>query len=441
MIDPGSNFECKSWKPLVEGSSPLAASCSAWLKDISSDVFEQNYQVGPNFRATYRFYEEALLFCYMASISEDPKWRSAMVDRLNSVIGAARHIRALGLYGGLCGAGWVTEHVSRFHEQLHDDPAETVHDEEEGYDPNAALDLAILRAVRSWRLDGSYDLVSGLVGIGLYCLERLPVETVVASLECIADHLYKTSQRSAEGTTWLTLPTVMPDWQGKIAPNGYYNLGTAHGIPGIIYLVAELAIRGIRSDLCWELFNQTLRWLINHQNPSGSASRFCSWFTEEATAPSRLAWCYGDLGIVGVLSHAGRITGDSTCIDFAEQLLTDTLSRPSTSSGVRDAPLCHGAMGISHVFNRLFHTVHDVRCREMAIRWLEEALNFRRPGEGVGGVLAYAQNKPNEVGQWEANPAFLGGAIGVGLALISAIYEIEPSWDRLLLISGCATAQ
>jgi hypothetical protein len=37
---------------------------------------------------------------------------------------------------------------------------------------------------------------------------------------------------------------------------------------------------------------------------------------------------------------------------------------------------------------------------------------------------------------WEPSPAFLDGAIGVALALLSAVAPIEPAWDRMLLLSS-----
>jgi hypothetical protein len=40
------------------------------------------------------------------------------------------------------------------------------------------------------------------------------------------------------------------------------------------------------------------------------------------------------------------------------------------------------------------------------------------------------------MGRREAAPGLLFGASGVGLALLAASTEIEPSWDRLFLMSG-----
>jgi hypothetical protein len=37
---------------------------------------------------------------------------------------------------------------------------------------------------------------------------------------------------------------------------------------------------------------------------------------------------------------------------------------------------------------------------------------------------------------WDANPAFLLGAVGIALALLAGLTSVTPEWDRLLLASG-----
>lgn len=39
---------------------------------------------------------------------------------------------------------------------------------------------------------------------------------------------------------------------------------------------------------------------------------------------------------------------------------------------------------------------------------------------------------------WLVDPTFLTGVAGIGLALLGATTDIEPVWDRLLLLSPVA---
>jgi len=59
---------------------------------------------------------------------------------------------------------------------------------------------------------------------------------------------------------------------------------------------------------------------------------------------------------------------------------------------------------------------------------------MRRPGQGIGGYLS-AENSPGGGLDWVEDASLLTGAAGIALALLAAITPIEPTWDRLLLIS------
>jgi len=170
--------------------------------------------------------------------------------------------------------------------------------------------------------------------------------------------------------------------------------------------------------------------------PSSSSSWFSAWFTESPTEECRLAWCYGDLGIVAVLLQVARRTGRDDVRQFASALLDHCLERQPSDYGVVDAPLCHGASGLAHIFNRIYQTEGDLRCRDAALAWFDRTLAMRQPTSRAGGFLASTRPDPQGPTVWEASPAFLDGAIGVALALLSAVTPTEPNWDRLLLVSG-----
>jgi hypothetical protein len=139
---------------------------------------------------------------------------------------------------------------------------------------------------------------------------------------------------------------------------------------------------------------------------------------------------------MAVLLQVARRSGGSDRQEYADGMLDHCLAWPMERSGPVDAPLCHGAAGVGHVFNRIYQESGDERCREASLAWFERALAMREPGVGVGGYLAMTRPDPNGPVIWEPSPAFLDGAIGVALAFLAAL-TVEPQWDRLLLLSGC----
>jgi len=94
------------------------------------------------------------------------------------------------------------------------------------------------------------------------------------------------------------------------------------------------------------------------------------------------------------------------------------------ASGTMDAPLCHGASGNAHIFNRLYQNNGDANCREVALAWFEKALSFWQPEGGVAGFYQYTRPDPQSPPVMEPSPAFLDGAIGVALALLAALTVI-----------------
>jgi len=102
------------------------------------------------------------------------------------------------------------------------------------------------------------------------------------------------------------------------------------------------------------------------------------------------------------------------------------------SSRVSDAGLCHGAAGNAHLFNRLFQATGREEFREAALFWFSHALAMRVNGVGVAGYLT-RRAADDGSSTWEADSSFLTGTRGIALAMLAAITDVEPLWDRVLL--------
>lgn len=105
-----------------------------------------------------------------------------------------------------------------------------------------------------------------------------------------------------------------------------------------------------------------------------------------------------------------------------------------------DTGLCHGTAGLAHLFNRLYQATGDPEIRDATLAWLRHTLDMQIPGKDYAGLLSWVVSQPGE-GRWEGEHGFLTGIAGVGLALLAAVTEIEPSWDRVLLLSTAAAPE
>jgi lantibiotic biosynthesis protein len=442
-----------NWQPILSPGSSTAALAWESINAIADSIVKKDYvraekEEVRNLAHLNRTYEEALIYEYLAVVHNDTEWANRATECLNLAIEKQVHAFGyLGLYGGVAGLGWTVEHVSRLSPRItFDDPddrtlesSDDCENEDSGdNDLNQEVDALILRKIPEMTSSSPYDLISGLVGLGVYFLERLPRESAARGIRAVFDKLENLAWREDQGVTWFSGRELLPEWQREQCPNGYYNLGVAHGIPGIIHFLSEVsatdAIAAVRVNT---LLTGAMEWLIAHVRPKGSASRFSAWIVPgQDPADSRMAWCYGDLGILAVLLQVARRTGRRDWRNFAQEVLDHCLSWPVEKAGIGDAPLCHGAAGVAHIFNRIYQQEGDSRCRDAALLWYERTLSMRRPGSGVGGYSSLTRPESNGPIVWDPSPAFLDGANGVALALLGAVTSVEPGWDRLMLLSG-----
>jgi lantibiotic modifying enzyme len=366
----------------------------------------------------------ALFYAYLARAELGADADRIAEQYLDAAIEAvAAHQMSPALYGGFTGIAWSLAHLQ---DQVlgadADDPAEDI-------------DAALLDHVgRSpWRRE--YDLISGLVGLGVYTLERLPRPTAVACLERVIARLAETAQLHDSGTTWWTDPRWLPPWQRQEAPDGYYNLGLAHGVPGVIALLGAACAAGVATATARPPLDGAVTWLLAQRLPAGSASHFGYWAGPGVKAEtSRLAWCYGDLGLAAALLYAARCVGEASWEHEALTIARHAARRPPQDARVLDAGLCHGGAGAGHIFNRLYQATGDEALAAAARFWFAHTLELRQPGRGIAGFQSLEPAGDGRM-DWQPEPGLLTGAAGIGLALLAATTAIEPAWDRVLLVA------
>jgi lantibiotic modifying enzyme len=354
----------------------------------------------------------ALFYAYYADCGADDAAETA-VALLEHAFAAMPRL-PVSLYEGFTGVAWVHAHLDGWLFQADDE------------DPLAAVDAAVIDFLQLDDERGEYDLISGLVGLGVYALERPDGPRRHAMIDRTVARLAAGAEREGSEAAWFTPPARLHPVQLAQAPNGVYDVGMAHGIPGVVAWLARSCHDGGDAGAP-ALLTEATSWLRRQELGADSVSAYPYWRESgQAPRPARLAWCYGDPGVACALVSAAR--GASRDDWEADGLRTGlkAAARPMATSGVIDAGLCHGAAGVAHIFNRLYQATGDSRLADASRRWLTHALDLRRPGDGVAGFVAGGDGIDDR--------GFLTGAAGVGLALIAACTDIEPAWDRVLLL-------
>lgn len=272
----------------------------------------------------------------------------------------------------------------------------------------------------------NYDFLHGAVGLGLYFLKRKTNNSKKYLAEFIKE-LDKIATKDEEGIRWLYVLDHKKHTKGN-------NLSLSHGLASIIVILSKIYKLGIEKEMSLELLEGSVKYLLNQQLDSLKFhSMFPSWVGGDSPTNSRLAWCYGDLGIAIALWVTGNYVGKDEWKNKAVEILLKTTDRTEIAqTGVVDAGLCHGAAGNAHIYNRMFKYTGITEFKKASDYWFSKTYEMAVHDDTLSGFKAF---RTKEFGGPYEELGFLEGIAGIGLALISAVSNIEPKWDECLLLS------
>jgi hypothetical protein len=421
-----------AWQPILAGDEAAAARCAVGA--IAAVIADRGRDAARGYDLADGAAGVALLFGYLARVTGDGAHRAvagALLDEAAEQLAVAPS--APSLFHGFPGVAWVTDHVRSLVGE--GDPA--LHD-----DIDAALDgwLASPAAVVP-----GFDLVTGLAGVGVYALERAGRAAADRSVDRVVARLAATARHVPGGVVWVAPPRPGPaapaettdrpgsadraesaDRSGPVrapeqaqrpqpAQPDRIDLGLAHGVPGVIALLARCADRGGSTGrTARDLLDGAVRWLLTQRRGDGFPPGIVDG---RPSARGRNGWCYGDAAIGLALIHASRV-GDPAWFDIGLDVARRAAARPASDTGVRDAWLCHGAASLALVYQRLHHATGDRLLREAARAWVRAIFEHRNAADGH-----------------IAAPGLMNGATGAALVLLAASSDIAPDWDRALLLS------
>jgi hypothetical protein len=423
----------RTWSPILEGAA--AARATAAVTAVAGAIGEAPLSVrraGSCLAAGEA--GVALFFDYLDRARPGAGYGEIAWRRLDRAIDdLASSRQSPGLFSGFTGISWVAEHLHRGSAASQPSaPGPAAED-----DPNADIDAALLDHLRRAPWTYHFDLTTGLVGYGVYALERLPRSSAVACLELVVERLAEIAQPRPAGLAWFTPCDMLPEPHRPLYPQGVEDLGVAHGTPGVIAMLARICAAGVAAEQARSLLAGGVSWLLAQKLPAARHSVFPSAVGPAVRSwPARTAWCYGDPGIAVALLAAGRTMDEPAWEREALALARTVARRPPESCGVDDAGLCHGAAGLGHLLNRLYQATGDPELLAAARAWFGRTLGHWEPGRGLGGFLAFtAPEDDSDQLVWNEDPGFLVGSAGMALALLAATSSVDPAWDRLLLLS------
>jgi lantibiotic modifying enzyme len=324
---------------------------------------------------------------------------------------------------GLSGIGWLYEYLSQ----------RAIID----YDTNLLLeefDSCLEKELIRFLWQGNYDFLHGGVGIALYFIKRVKKKKeLVSVLNRFLEDLENISTKQEDGSIkWLSILSGETQKQE-------YNISLSHGMASIIGILSKLyKIDGVDKEKTEKLLRGAVQYILAQEIDKKEYGSYFSSVALESTPTilkSRMGWCYGDLGIASTLYQTGIALGERKWIEKAIEVLlfAATERRDLQSNFVMDAGLCHGSAGIGHIFYRMWWNTKLPQFKDTADYWFSETLKIASFEDGLTGFKTYTV--PDGKPTWTNDYGFLTGIFGIGIALLTYYYEIEPTWDECLLLS------
>jgi lantibiotic biosynthesis protein len=280
-----------------------------------------------------------------------------------------------------------------------------------------------------------YDVVTGLSGLTAYLLRRGP-EHQEASLRVAIETLTEVTLALPDLGGFKTPNALLTGSlrDGGLYPGGLINTGLAHGVPGVLSALSLAYRLGVKSDATADAIKIISDFLIRHATPDFYGTNWPAAVplnetgdpAYPASGPCRGGWCYGSPGVSRALWLAGLAVDEAYC-RHAIDAVKAFVARPLATLGVNSCNLCHGAAGLLQILLR-FHNETGLFLQELKNLHQHVVNSFDSKA-----IVGYRDTVGD--GQSTDDTSFLSGATGIGLCLSSCLSNVDPSWDRLLLIS------
>jgi len=354
----------------------------------------------------------SLFYCYLDKSRNTSAYEPVINDLVSSSFNSLNNGYEYPTFcSGISGILWSIHHLSREGFLDTDDYFEEL----TPYLEQRMMEFASVKNI---------DYMHGANGLGLYLLHHSD-KIDSAIIDKLLNALNENATFEHELVKWKTVVNSKTKLEG-------FNLSLSHGISSTIIILSLLLEKYPGQQQAKNLLRLSVNFLLSEKNRNGEYSLFPGYLTEgEFTRESRLSWCYGDLGIATALYKAGTVLDRPDLITESINIMKHAATRRDLQQNrVIDMAICHGSGGIAHMFNRFYQQTGIEEFQDAAVYWIEKTISMAIHPDGHAGYKTYK----GEQG-WQSDTNLLNGIAGIGLVFISAISDVEPKWDRCLLLS------
>lgn len=171
----------------------------------------------------------------------------------------------------------------------------------------------------------------------------------------------------------------------------HINLGTPHGLNGVILILLRLKEHGEEATdtLIINLLDEFLSY-----KKDGYPYHFPGAVSEKEESGTGLAWCYGDLMASYALLKAGLLLHKEKYTNLAQPILTDLIHREDCSDKL---VLCHGYTSTSMVLRKMHELTNNKSLLNASTKWQKlaiETFNYKyKMYQEKGLYSSYFENR------------------------------------------------
>lgn len=291
-----------------------------------------------------------------------------------------------------------------------------------------------------------YDVISGVAGIGNYLLGHVEkkgflelLKDILATLVSFCSSLVIHGQ-TVPGWYRHADDEFLPQDRSKF-PKGNFNLGFAHGIPGVLAFLSLSLSKGIVVDKQKETIVRVANWIWDKH---AIKEKGIFWgdrisFEEETTGirEERLfvrdAWCYGTPGVSRALFLAGLALDDTQIKNQAIEALKNVFCRSREEWRLPGLSFCHGISGLLTLTCKMYQET-ALPLFKVKLQELKNAiLTSHNPQWELGFFPENISDIPEPLRSEKIG--MLEGISGILLPLLLCDFAKEDTWMRFFVIN------
>lgn len=305
--------------------------------------------------------------------------------------------------------------------------------------------IAVHRAARQAgrpTVSSVVDAMYGLAGVGRHLLHRPEHHATVRDiLSCL-----------------VSLDETF-DWQGYRVPGWWYDtsaindfgpdyhagsvtFGLAHGLAGVIAVLAQAQERGVQVAGQKQALENMVGGLLEQREFDDAGAYWpahlplARWLEppgrrKQRPLPARPSWCHGTPGVAMAVHRAAVTARRADWEQAAVESMKAMLLRPFGDWPMADDALCHGWSGVLFTVDTLARETGDTHLAVGRDRLVDIVLASFKPDTPFG----YVYSRPVVGGEFDL-PGLLEGTAGIALVLHAYATKSAPTteWDTCFLL-------